>query len=160
MKKIVHGIYKYMFFSVFRTRYKVRFLLFLKKKNRLKPIRFILSNHIESRYHILIGTNAIVGNNLLLPHPHNVVIGNSATIGDNCTIYHDVTLGKNHDAFPIVGDNVVIYTGAKILGGVTIGNNAVIGANAVVTADVPENAIVAGVPAKIIRYREEYDEFT
>ena len=70
-----------------------------------------------------------------------------------------MTIGQNLDMFPKIGDNVIVYTGAKIIGGRTIGDNAVIGANAVVIKDVPKNAIVAGIPAKVIRYRNETDNF-
>lgn len=73
------------------------------------------------------------------------MIGTNVTVaGRTC---HD-------DSFPSIGDNVHLATGAKILGPITIGNNAIIGANDVVIKDVPENAIVAGVPARIKKYRE------
>ena len=70
-----------------------------------------------------------------------------------------MTLGQNRNAYPLIGDDVIIYPGAKVIGNITIGNKAVIGANAVVIKDVLENEIVAGVPAKCIGIREDIDEF-
>lgn len=82
-----------------------------------------------------------------------VVIHKNAIIGKNCNIGTCVIIGGRFNALklPVIGDNVFIATGAKILGDVTIGNNCVIGANAVVINDVPDNCVVAGVPAKIIK---------
>ena len=98
-----------------------------------------------------------------LPHGLcGIFIASTAVIGRNCTILQQVTIGGNPATFdgtsPIskaatIGDNVIISAGAKIIGDVKIGNNAVIGANAVVTHDVPDNAVVAGVPARIIKYK-------
>ena len=65
----------------------------------------------------------------------------------------------NKNKYPTIGNNVIIYAGAKIIGDVHVGDNAIIGANAVVTKDVPPNAIVGGIPAKVIKYRSNDDEF-
>lgn len=103
---------------------------------------------------IEIHPGAQIGKNLFIDHGMGVVIGETAVVGDNCTIYHQVTLGgtgkekgKRH---PTLGDGVLVSTGAKVLGPITIGNGAKIGANAVVLADVPENATAVGIPAKVI----------
>ena len=82
-----------------------------------------------------------------------VVIHNRAVIGNNCMIGQGVTIGGKSGWYevPIIGDNVVISAGARLLGPIKIGNNVIIGANAVVVKDVPDNCVVAGVPAKIIR---------
>ncbi|WDE12784.1 serine O-acetyltransferase [Thalassomonas haliotis] len=82
-----------------------------------------------------------------------VVIHKNSRIGDNCMIGSNVTIGGRSKSatVPVIGDNVYIATGAKILGAVTIGNNCVIGANAVVIADVPPDCVVAGIPAKVIK---------
>lgn len=82
-----------------------------------------------------------------------VVVHKQAKIGRRVLIGQGVTIGRKLDpnGVPVIGDNVYISTGAKILGGITIGNNVIIGANAVVIKDVPDNCIVAGVPAKVIR---------
>ena len=88
-----------------------------------------------------------------------VVIGETSEIGDNVTIYHMVTLGgvspsiesnqqRNVKRHPTLMDNVVVGSGAQILGPVVVGKNAKVGANAVVTKDVPENAVMVGIPAK------------
>lgn len=78
-------------------------------------------------------------------------------IGENCTILPGVVIGnknlKSDQSWVTIGDNCYIGLGVKILGSVTIGNNVAIGANAVVTKDIPDNAIVGGVPAKVIKYR-------
>ena len=90
-----------------------------------------------------------------------VVIGETSEIENNVTIYHSVTLGgispsidsesqRNIKRHPTLKDNVVIGSGAQILGPVVIGKNAKVGANAVVTKDVPENAVMVGIPAKNI----------
>ncbi len=87
-----------------------------------------------------------------------VVIHSDASIGCNCIISQHVTIGGGNSKYPgvpIIGDNVKINHGSIVFGGIHIGNNVVIGANAVVNIPVPDNAIVAGVPAKIIRIKNE-----
>ena len=87
-----------------------------------------------------------------------VVIHSDAEIGDNCVIGQHVTVGGGNNRYPGVpkiGNNVYISHGAIVVGGITIGNNVTIGANAVVTKPVPDNAIVAGVPAKILRIKDQ-----
>ena len=108
---------------------------------------------------IEIHPNAKIGKNLFIDHGMGVVIGETSEIGDNVTIYHMVTLGGispsiNSDSqrqikrHPTLMDNVVVGSGAQILGPVVIGENAKIGANAVVTKDVPNNAVMIGIPAR------------
>src|SRR5579862_8638354 len=84
-----------------------------------------------------------------------VAIHPRVIIGKNCNIAHQVTIGGRSDyiGVPVLADNVTVGVGAKILGPVTVGSNAIIGANAVVLKDVPANAVVAGVPARIIKYK-------
>lgn len=85
-----------------------------------------------------------------------VVIHKRTIIGKNCLIGTNVTIGGKspHYEVPIIGDNVYIATGAKILGPIIIGNNVTVGANAVVVKNVPDNAVVAGIPAKIIKIKK------
>ena len=88
----------------------------------------------------------------ILPHLLNgIIVAYNAQIGKNCTIMQQVTIGLDAEGnAPIIGDNVFIGAGARIIGKVVIGDNAKIGANAVVVKDVPANATAVGVPAKII----------
>lgn len=83
-----------------------------------------------------------------------VVIHSRAVIGKNCKIAQQVTIGGRSGIYevPVIGDNVYLGAGCKVLGNVIIGNNVVVGANAVVIRSVPDNAVVAGVPAKIVKY--------
>ena len=110
---------------------------------------------------IEIHPKAKIGRNLFIDHGMGVVIGETSEIGDNVTIYHMVTLGgispsidsneqRNIKRHPTLKNNVVVGSGAQVLGPVTVGENAKIGANAVVTKNVPENAIMVGIPAKNI----------
>lgn len=109
---------------------------------------------------IEIHPGAKIGRGLVIDHGMGVVIGETAEIGDNVLLYHGVTLGgtgkdkgKRH---PIVGNNVVIGAGAKVLGPIYIGSNSKIGANSVVLNNVPEGATAVGIPAKnIIKIKEE-----
>lgn len=105
---------------------------------------------------IEIHPGATIGDGLFIDHGMGVVIGETAVIGNNCTIYHNVTLGgrghaKGEKRHPSMGDNVLVGAGAKILGPVTIGDDANIGANAVILHDVPAGATVVGVPGKIVK---------
>ena len=108
---------------------------------------------------IEIHPKAKIGENLFIDHGMGVVIGETSEIGNNVTIYHMVTLGgvspsiesnqqRNVKRHPTLMDNVVVGSGAQILGPVVVGKNAKVGANAVVTKDVPENAVMVGIPAK------------
>ena len=108
---------------------------------------------------IEIHPKAKIGKNLFIDHGMGVVIGETSEIGDNVTIYHAVTLGgispsidsddqRNVKRHPTLKNNVVVGSGAQVLGPIIVGENAKIGANAVVTKDVPENAVMVGIPAK------------
>ena len=108
---------------------------------------------------IEIHPKAKIGKNLFIDHGMGVVIGETSEIGDNVTIYHSVTLGgispsinseeqRDVKRHPTLKDNVVVGSGAQVLGSIVVGKNSKIGANAVVTKDVPENAVMVGIPAK------------
>lgn len=91
-----------------------------------------------------------LGGGLIIQHGFATIIS-AQKIGKNCKIYQQVTIGYNHRLeAPVLGDNVEVCCGAKVIGGVHIGDNVLIGANAVVITDIPSNCVVAGVPAKII----------
>lgn len=73
-------------------------------------------------------------------------------MGKNCIVFQQVTIGWNKEKTPVIGDGCVFCCGCKVLGGITIGDNVTIGAGAIVIRDIPDNAVVAGNPAKIIGY--------
>ena len=150
--------------SIILTYPGVKAIFFHKIANFFSVAKMYLIAKIISQFSrfltgIEIHPNAKIGKNLFIDHGMGVVIGETAEIGDNVTIYHMVTLGgiapsvnsneqRHVKRHPTLKDNVVIGSGAQVLGPIVIGKNAKIGANAVVTKDVPENAIMVGVPAK------------
>jgi serine O-acetyltransferase len=104
-----------------------------------------------------IPINGRIGGGLLLLHPNGIVIDPDVVIGTNCTIFQQVTIGdarhpgQEGKSVPVIGNNVEIGVGAKVLGGIRVGDRAKIGANAVVLQDVPPGAIAVGIPARIKR---------
>ena len=94
--------------------------------------------------------SAEIGEGMKINHGLGTVIGARCKIGKNVLIHQNVTLGDKNNKRPVIKDNVTIYSGAKILGGIVIGENAVIAANAVCISDVPDNTVAVGIPAKII----------
>lgn len=120
----------------------------------LKWIARILSHLARWVTGIEIHPGATIGRRLFIDHGMGIVIGETAEIGDDCTLYHGVTLGgtswnkgKRH---PTLGNNVVIGAGAKVLGPITIEDNARIGSNSVVVKDVLEGATMVGIPANAV----------
>lgn len=108
---------------------------------------------------IEIHPGATIGHGFFIDHGMGVVIGETAEIGDNCTLYHGVTLGgtswakeKRH---PTLGNNVIIGSGAKVLGPFTLGDNSKVGSNSVVVKEVPENATVVGIPGRVVMSGEK-----
>lgn len=119
-----------------------RFLIVLSK------IRW---HRLGARYNICIMPNT-VGPGLRIPHLNGGIIVNCKSIGNNCTINSGVIIGNNdRGELAEIGDNVNLTVGCKIIGGVHIGNNAVVAPNSVVVKDVPENAVVSGIPATILK---------
>ena len=127
--------------------------MFYKKK--LFFVARLISQFARFLTGIEIHPGATIGKGLLIDHGSGVVIGETAEIGDNCLIYQGVTLGgtgKEHGKrHPTLGNNVMVGSGAKILGPFKVGDNAKIAANAVVLEEVPPNSTAVGVPAKIVK---------
>jgi serine acetyltransferase len=90
---------------------------------------------------------------IFFPHPVGIVIGAGVVFGDRCTIYQNVTIGtkSGNGKYPRIGSDVVLFSGACIVGDIKIGNRVIVGANSVVTKDIPDDCIVAGCPAKLVK---------
>ena len=160
--------------SVILTYPGAKAVFFHKIANFFAIAKFNLIARIISQFSrfltgIEIHPKANIGKNLFIDHGMGVVIGETSDIGDNVTIYHMATLGgispsinsneqRNIKRHPTLKNNVVVGSGAQILGPVTVGKNAKIGANAVVTKDVPENAVMVGIPAKNVGETSGSDE--
>lgn len=124
-------------------------------RHNLKFLARWISQHSRHKTGIEIHPGATIGKGLFIDHGMGVVIGETTIIGDNCTIYQNVTLGgtgKDHGKrHPTLGNDVLVGSGAKVLGPINIGNNARIAAGAVVLNDVPDNSTAVGIPAKVVR---------
>lgn len=126
---------------------------------RLSIVAKVVSIVNYSVFGIEVSSECHVGPGLLLPHTQGTVIG-AQTIGKNATIFQGVTLGAKEIDFqcsigqrPTIGDDVVIGAGAKVLGGISIGDKSIIGANSVVLVNIPPRSIAVGVPARVIKQR-------
>ena len=132
----------------------LRFAQFCKRHGLRRLARWSAAN-IERRFGCYLHLNAQIGPGLRLPHPVGIVIGEGVMLGARCTIYQHVTLGGRRlgdwqaGRYPRVGDDVVLFCGAAVLGTLSIGDGAVVGANAVVLEDVPAGGVAVGVPAKV-----------
>jgi serine O-acetyltransferase len=122
--------------------------------HRLKLLGRILSQIVRGFTGIEIHPGAKIGPGLFIDHGMEVVIGETSEIGEDVTLYHGVTLGgtslKKGKRHPTLEDCVVVGTGAKILGAITIGESSRVGANAVVVRSVPPDSVVIGVPGEIV----------
>ena len=142
----------------------VKAIFFYKIANCFAIAKFNFVARIISQFSrfltgIEIHPKAKIGKNLFIDHGMGVVIGETSDIGNNVTIYHNVTLGgiapsinsndqRNMKRHPTLEDNVVVGSGAQILGPITVGKNSLIGSNSVVTKNVPEKSVMAGIPAR------------
>ena len=121
------------------------------KQHRIPLFPGFLQRLIYCRYGLEIPSGATIGGGLYIAHP----VGTSImprSIGRNCSIIAAVTIGmRNKHAFPEIGNNVTISAGARVLGGIRVGDDAVIGANAVVIREVPNGGTAVGVPARVIK---------
>ncbi|MBR6446465.1 MAG: serine acetyltransferase [Prevotella sp.] len=153
------GRFFYTYFTVpgFKYTFNLRLYQYAASSKIFFPIKAIVLlnlKHIEHRYGIMISRHAQIGKGFYIGHYGTIVVSSKAVIGCNVNISHGVTIGVsnrgNNAGVPTIGDYVYIGPGAKIIGNIHVGNHAAIGANAVVTKDVPDNACVGGVPAKIL----------
>ena len=131
---------------------------------RIPFVHILIQRGAELITGISIPPTVEIGRGLLIEHFGGIVINSGSRIGEFCTISHCVTIGnkKPGGKSPVIGNNVYICVGAKILGDIQIGDNCIIAANAVVLDSVPANSIVAGIPAKVIKTinnRDDYKEF-
>ena len=124
-------------------------------RHHLKFLARLVSQWSRFWTGIEIHPGAQIGRRLVIDHGMGIVIGETAEVGDDCLIYHGVTLGgtgkdqgKRH---PTIGNNVLISTGAKVLGPFTVGDGARIAANAVVLSEIPAGATAVGAPAQVVR---------
>ncbi len=143
-----HSFYAVLLYRIgnFFHRHHIRFLPDITKAIQLRVFSCEISPYAK------------IGKGFRVYHTAGIVIGCDCEIGDNCEIFQNVTIGENRKItngrrMPKVGNNVSVFSGACLVGGITIGDNVQIGANSVVTKDFGSDIVIAGAPAKIIKYR-------
>jgi len=123
----------------------------------LAPPLALALGHYTYKYGISIPLEVEIGGGFYIGHFGGIVINEHVTIGENCSLYQGVTIGRHNrgdrKGCPRIGNRVYLAPGCKVFGGIAIGDNAAVGANAVVTHDVPANAVVVGVSARIISFK-------
>ncbi len=124
------------------------------RRCRLAPLELLFNRLNSICCNCIIGRGAEFGAGFVLIHATGVVINGRVCGGENVFIEHQVTIGAERRQSPKIGNDVFIGAGAKILGEITVGDHARIGANAVVLHDVPAFATVAGIPARVVRQRD------
>lgn len=126
---------------------------------KFAPFQWLISKVYVITSFIILITSGVelhrettIGSDFHIMHGRNILIHPESVIGDRCGIMHDVTIGTNmKPGVPVIGNDVFIGAGAKVLGDITVGDNSVISANSLVTVNVPANTVAIGVPAKIIK---------
>ena len=173
-KSIVHLFKNAFFGKAFKYNFWMRVCSYTKRNLILKyslfPFTRLILRHYGYKFGISISQNIQIGSGLVFGHYGCIIVNPNCVIGKNCAICQGVTIGQvnrgDKKGVPIIGDNVYIGPGAKVIGGIRIGNNVAIGANCVVTKDIGDNAVVVGVPGKIISHngstgyinRTDYDK--
>ena len=180
MKAMRYNEYKYLVLSdLYRITGEIRFTLLLREiffgesyqylfwlrtcrytiankllKYSIYPLSRCLLNRLTYKLGISIPLFTEIGSGFYIGHFGEIVVSDKAIIGKNCNISQGVAIGQvnrgKRKGYPQLGDNVYIGPGAKIIGAIRIGNNVAIGANCVVTKDIPDNAVVVGIPGKVI----------
>lgn len=147
-----NNVYSLVDILIFFPEYRNLFYARVRKYNKILAKSLALLARPQP---LLTITAENLGGGCFIQHGFSTRIGGK-NIGDNLWVNHNVTIGyTNETDCPTIGNNVRIGTGAVVIGKITIGDNAIVGANAVVVKDVPENAVVGGVPARIIKYRND-----
>jgi serine O-acetyltransferase len=154
---LLGGSYQYIFW--------MRTCLYASENRLLRralyPVARLMLRRYRYKYGIAIPFTTSIGSGFYIGHFGSIIVHRKTVIGRNCNLSHGVTLGQanrgKNKGHATIGDNTYIGPGAKVIGAVSIGDNVAVGANCVVTKDVPNNAVVAGVPAKIISYKGSVD---
>lgn len=144
------GFRSFLYFFVKYTEFKV--LVDFRLKHTKWSFLRIFTYYYSLRHNLYISVRGGIGGGLRLMHGFSTIVF-AKSIGKNCLINQQVTIGWANGGEPMIGDNVWIASGAKVLGPIKIGNDVIIGANAVVVKDVPNHSVVVGVPAKVIKKR-------
>lgn len=154
------GLGKYFYLPAFRAILIFRLSQLFYQHKFTRPLAYLFTNLNDLMHGIWISPRVKAGKGLSIPHPRGVVVNPETVIGDYCSMLHQVTFGGDRI---VVGDNVEIMAGVKIINDklknrtLHIGNEAVLGAGAIVLSDVPDNAVMVGIPAKVAKYRQQGD---
>lgn len=150
------GILRYLITNAsFKITFWFRIGSYLKQKRGLWKILYLLvfvihkHNMYKTGIQLPIGTR--IGGGLTFAHFSCIIIHYDAVIGENCTIFQGVTIGSTRGkGLATIGDNVILFAGAKVVSHVNIGDNVVVGANSVVINDIPSGSVAVGMPAKVV----------
>jgi len=150
-------LYHYFLTPEFKYTFWMRTCYYLYDKKIFTVLLFIsklMLRYYSYKFGISIPFKTMIGSGFYIGHFGGIVVNENSIIGKNCNISHQVTLGKanrgSKKGYPVIGNNVYIGPGAKIVGAVKIEDYVAIGANCVVTKDVPEKSVVVGIPGKVI----------